>query len=177
MKICTVKNCNKEIHAKGYCPKHYYRWKLYGDPNITKSRPKGSGQIFHGYKLITVDNKQVREHRVIMEKFLGRKLKPFPDEVVHHINKNKLDNRIENLKLTSQRLHISNHFRKHFIKDNSKVCSKCKTLKPIDRFYKQKGCIDNLKSHCKDCENIYRKQRNKTIPSDHMILQADCTKG
>lgn len=164
MKTCILKNCFKEAKNRRYCSMHYYRLYTYGDPLKTKWRPKGSGQIFHGYKLITVNGKQVREHRVIMEQHLGRKLKPFPQEIVHHINGNTLDNRIENLKLTTQSLHSSNHLRKHFIKNGKKQCSKCKQVIPITGFYKQKACIDGLKSVCKKCELNTRRFKNNSSP-------------
>lgn len=59
------------------------------------------------YKTIQINGKQVRLHRHLMEKKLGRKL-GF-NEVVHHINGDKHDNRIENLEVLSRSEHMKHH--------------------------------------------------------------------
>ena len=49
----------------------------------------------------------VREHRWIAEQHIGRKL--LPTEHVHHINGDKLDNRVENLRVLTDSEHMSLH--------------------------------------------------------------------
>lgn len=47
------------------------------------------------------------EHRIVMERHLGRKLSRI--EVIHHINHNKTDNRLTNLLLTDPTEHNTRH--------------------------------------------------------------------
>ncbi len=66
----------------------------------------------------------VMEHRLVMEEALGRYLRD--DEVVHHLNEVKTDNRPENLQVLLKRQHDS-------LPKNRKppVCPACGTVIPF----------------------------------------------
>lgn len=51
-----------------------------------------------------------REHRIIMETHLGRKLRY--NEIVHHKNENRKDNRLENLEVQMRGDHARYHIKK-----------------------------------------------------------------
>lgn len=80
----------------------------------------------HGHPNARNDGR-IKRSRLLMSEHLNRPLEK--DEHVHHINGNKTDDRIENLKLFNPSEHIAHHVKdnKHpmYKKDRTKVCLNC----------------------------------------------------
>lgn len=75
---------------------------------------KGHTKYRNGYVYIyypkhpkSMKDGYVAEHHLVIEENIGRYLKD--NEVVHHINKNKIDNKIENLQLMTRSEHTKLH--------------------------------------------------------------------
>ena len=77
-------------------------WRL-GIANRRGGNRKPRIHIYDGYEYVSTTEGRYATHRKVMEDYLGRPLRD--DEVVHHINGNRLDNRIENLELTTRSEH------------------------------------------------------------------------
>lgn len=126
--VCRIAGCLQQCWAKGLCRLHDARARK-GMPEeflslpVNYRRDSPVGWIHKGYKWITrKDGKEMMEHRYLMEEHISRELAY--DEVVHHINGNKLDNRIENLEIMDRDKHTSHH------RAHQTPCKICGQLKP-----------------------------------------------
>ncbi len=46
IKVCSLDGCSKPHQARGWCRKHYHRWRSTGDPLKTKSTPWGEAKHY-----------------------------------------------------------------------------------------------------------------------------------
>jgi hypothetical protein len=109
-----VENCDRRSRRQsGLCDLHYQRWRVRGRPTdlseITgerRQRTRGSDRRINndGYVVVYAPDHPnawvtgwILEHRKVMADLLGRPLRR--DEIPHHRNGVRTDNRLENLEL------------------------------------------------------------------------------
>ena len=152
--------------------KHYRQRKFVEGHNKGRAHQnfKG-GRIKHscGYTIILqpdhpyANNRgYVMEHRLVMEEYLGRYLQE--DEIVHHINGRKRDNRIENLTLLS----LSEHSKLHhpLIDTSDRRCIECgntKSYKNKYRHYQPRWLTHPLTKEKWICAACYQRHYKKEV--------------
>lgn len=101
---CSIDSCDKPMIARGYCPMHYRRFRLYGDPLLTRvirgddetrfwSKVDAAdcwewtgGKDPEGYGRFRLPSGWVRAHRWAWEHFVG----PIPERLVlDHLCRNR----------------------------------------------------------------------------------------
>lgn len=159
-KICPICRKNFKANRKQKCCSPKCMGKYYtkngSKSGINNGMYKGGRIERNGYVFIlkpehpNAYKRYVQEHHLKMEKKIGRYLKP--NEIVHHINEIKNDNRIENLQLMTRnehdRLHcierkLTGNFLRRKIENGIYLkCSYCGKIEK--RYFKRKNitCID-----------------------------------
>lgn len=128
-------------------------------------RIKGDSDLKSPYRKIKRAGVSKDEHRHLMEQHLGRELTE--DEVVHHKNGNKLDNRIENLEVMSKVDHAKLH---NQIYPDTKICRICGKEFTPNTFHRQRAVV------CSDeCKRILN-SRASSIPVEQLTKDGEVVK-
>ena len=114
------KYCSRSCHGKNNTRTQYKVGHAPNDKNFKTGKVLCKGYVMvlnKKHPNATLPHGYIREHRIVMESIIGHHL--LPEEVVHHKNGIKSDNRKENLQL------FNNHkeHRLHHVKEK-RICQK-----------------------------------------------------
>lgn len=94
---CSIERCELKARRLGMCNAHAARAKHSDvEPASTPLRPKAKSGAGHvnkaGYRTFRIGGRNIAEHRLLAEQYLGRQLRPH--EQVHHRNGQRAENTI-----------------------------------------------------------------------------------
>lgn len=124
------------------------------------SAPGGYGCVVRGYRRVFHGGRPHLEHRLVWEKANG----PIPEGyLVHHINGDRLDNRLKNLVLVTLPVHRRIHTGCEWHEGRWwKLCRACGIAKPVDLkhwYLSAEGWQQS--ERCRLCYNIWRRVEGK----------------
>lgn len=126
----------------------------------------------HGYYRVGLYKDRIQKgyliHRLILAGWSSLGLDD-KHTVVHHVNGDPLDNRLENLQIMTNSKHSGNHNHINakgygINTETHKLCTKCGILKLRSEFNISRNNLDGLCDQCRSCNKEYRKnyyQQNK----------------
>lgn len=127
--MANCKHCGNELRQRvGECPS-WFRRRIYCNQTCARApRPISEKTRYRATKR---EGKRLMLHRALMEEALGRRLGR--DEIVHHIDGNRLNNALENLVVMSAKEHAMHHNQKHPLERPCLVCGRTFTPKATKR--------------------------------------------
>jgi len=145
-------------------------------------RWNGGTAMSRGYVLVRSEEHPraargyVREHILVMEQHLQRPLKP--NEIIHHVNKNRSDNRIENLQVCTPQEHFIIHQRLRAFEAtgdaDKRQCRYCRVWDDVTSLIFEPKTPQRTAYH-RDCYNKYcrttyaKRQIKKLEDNDHAM--------
>lgn len=114
-----------------------------------------------GYRILSINGKPILEHKLIVEKAIGRKLKD--KEEIHHVNMIRSDNRPSNLVVCPDHyyhelLHVRTEALEQCGNADYRRCFFCKTFDDTKLMYAEKR---NGTHYHRECRNQYKKNMRK----------------
>lgn len=157
--VCPLDDCGLRLYARGWCRKHYDRWRTHGDPAFTSTPNRGEGFVNpEGYVFVRAighplaqKSGYIPEHRKVV---YDAGIEIPSGYSVHHINHDRADNRLENLEVLAN----GEHSRRHRLEEG-RGGTHCRHCGGAD-WYIAPG---NGKRFCRDCVRRYQKARKERL--------------
>lgn len=169
-RICGVPDCGASHLARGYCGKHYQRWKKTGTHEIPPPKlctVAGCGKPHHGRGYCDTHHKRMRLNGTIELTPRVRKACSFKGCGRPAVSGGLCHSHSGQAK-RGKPLTVVRRFHRSTIRDGQgrKRCHACKTWRDVADFYPRIESADKLDGTCKRCDRSARIKRNYGITLD-----------